>query len=294
MIDKNLKTRLSTAVVLTMALVILLALSRQSSAIQIVLAAVALVAVLMGAIEFSRFSDSINGYSSRSFFYWLTIAIIPVTVFSAGLEMGSHGAIGDTTLELLVILMLAFLAAVLVACLFLVFSSSDAMGLAIKIAQELFIALLLIGLGGGALVMLTFLPNAALVISWLLLAVCFNDIAAYFTGRRLQGPRLAPSISPNKTISGAVGGLVGGVLLGTATFQLLGEASGIFNVMILSVVVIVAAQCGDLMESFLKRLHGVKESGGLLPGHGGILDRIDGILLAAPFLLFWLVLQGLN
>jgi phosphatidate cytidylyltransferase len=117
----------------------------------------------------------------------------------------------------------------------------------------------------------------------LLIVVGTTDTAAYFTGRALGGPRLAPTISPGKTWSGLCGGVVGAALAGALTAWLLGsgrlaQAAG------LGAVLAAVSQLGDLIESAFKRLAGVKDSGSLIPGHGGILDRVDGLLLAAPVL----------
>ena len=109
----------------------------------------------------------------------------------------------------------------------------------------------------------------------LLLVVWATDIAAYVAGRLIGGPKLAPSISPGKTWSGAAGGLLGALLVGWIAAP---GAAGPALAALLSVV----AQAGDLMESGIKRRFGVKDSGRLIPGHGGLLDRLDGVLTAAP------------
>ena len=117
------------------------------------------------------------------------------------------------------------------------------------------------------------------------IAAC--DIAAYFVGRRVGGPPLAPVISPKKTRSGAIGGLVGAVavmaVLGDTLFLSLPEA------VVGGVVVAVLAQSGDLLESALKRGLAVKDSGRLIPGHGGFLDRFDGYLLTLPALYLYMM-----
>lgn len=129
-------------------------------------------------------------------------------------------------------------------------------------------------------------------IFWLLAVVWATDIGAYAFGRMIGGPKLAPSISPNKTWSGAIGGLVSAVGISAAvglgfgvqiTALLLALAGG------LSVV----SQAGDLFESGLKRHYRVKDSGTLIPGHGGAMDRFDGLWAAAPVAaLIALVLGG--
>jgi len=106
------------------------------------------------------------------------------------------------------------------------------------------------------------------------------DIAAYFAGRGFGGPRLAPAISPNKTQSGAIGGLVAAVVVCVLLRSAL--QIGVAEAVIGGVVIAVLAQAGDLLESMLKRRIGVKDSGRLIPGHGGFLDRFDGYLLTLP------------
>jgi phosphatidate cytidylyltransferase len=106
------------------------------------------------------------------------------------------------------------------------------------------------------------------------------DIAAYFTGRTIGGPALAPSISPNKTRSGAIGGLVAAVLACLLLRSVL--QINFAEAVIGGVVIAVLAQSGDLLESMLKRRIGLKDSGNLIPGHGGFLDRFDGYLLTLP------------
>ena len=107
-----------------------------------------------------------------------------------------------------------------------------------------------------------------------------SDIGAYVTGRLVGGPKLAPSISPGKTRSGALGGLIAAMLVGEAlVFGLGAEVSG--RAAVAAVALGVASQAGDLLESWIKRRFGVKDSGWLIPGHGGLLDRLDGMLAAA-------------
>ena len=117
-------------------------------------------------------------------------------------------------------------------------------------------------------------------------AVC--DIAAYFVGRLVGGPRLAPAISPNKTLSGAAGGIVAAVIGCVILLQLVDAGSGtrfaLAYAVFAGIVIAVLAQAGDLFESLIKRRRGVKDSGQLIPGHGGFLDRFDGYLLTLPAL----------
>lgn len=116
---------------------------------------------------------------------------------------------------------------------------------------------------------------------FLLGVVWLTDIGAYATGRVIGGPRLAPSISPGKTWAGAIGGLILAVAGGAwgAGFM---ETQPPLGAIALAICLSVATQCGDLFESWVKRRFGKKDSGTIVPGHGGILDRIDGLLFAAP------------
>ena len=112
-------------------------------------------------------------------------------------------------------------------------------------------------------------------------ATWVGDTVAYLAGRSLGGRKLAPRISPNKTVSGAVSGLIGAAAIGALGFQLFGLGSAWVGFVVGSALGI-AGQVGDLGESFLKRQAGVKDSGTLIPGHGGLLDRIDALLFAFP------------
>ena len=113
---------------------------------------------------------------------------------------------------------------------------------------------------------------------WVFLVVWSTDIGAYFAGRAIGGPKLAPSVSPNKTIAGLVGGVICAALLAGAWVYYVGLPA---TLLWLAVMFAVAAQLGDLFESGLKRRAGVKDSGTWLPGHGGLLDRLDGLVPVA-------------
>jgi phosphatidate cytidylyltransferase len=115
---------------------------------------------------------------------------------------------------------------------------------------------------------------------WLFALVWATDSAGYLVGRRAGGPRLAPRWSPKKTWSGALAGIVAAGLIGLITANILG-LSMLSPVCWISLGLSVAAQAGDLAESAAKRRFGVKDTSGLIPGHGGLLDRLDGMLAAA-------------
>ncbi len=121
--------------------------------------------------------------------------------------------------------------------------------------------------GGGALL-------------WLFFVIWSTDTAAFIAGKLIKGPKLAPAISPGKTWSGAVGGLVGATVIGVALASML--SAEIDRAAVLAVLVSLAAQVGDLLESGIKRRFGVKDSGQIIPGHGGVMDRLDSLVVAAP------------
>lgn len=125
----------------------------------------------------------------------------------------------------------------------------------------------------------------------LLLAIWATDIGAYAAGRMIGGPKLAPSISPNKTWAGLVGGIVASAIVFFIFAYFTPAQESILGLLAIGAIIAVVGQIGDLMESFLKRKASAKDSSHLIPGHGGLLDRIDGLLLAAP--VFLLALKGL-
>lgn len=127
----------------------------------------------------------------------------------------------------------------------------------------------------------TFDPGGALLIVYLVTVVAATDIGAYFVGRYAGGPRLAPDVSPQKTWSGLAGGLAAAGLTGGAIALAVGAAAP-WAALGLGVGLGVIGQLGDLFESLVKRRHDVKDAGDLIPGHGGLLDRVDGLIAAAP------------
>ncbi|HEY6601225.1 MAG TPA: phosphatidate cytidylyltransferase [Xanthobacteraceae bacterium] len=119
-----------------------------------------------------------------------------------------------------------------------------------------------------------------LAVIFLFAIVWTTDISAYFAGRALGGPKLMPQVSPNKTWAGAVGGLIASVVVTLALAKMAG-LTALFALAMLAVVLSVFAQGGDLFESFLKRRFHAKDSSHLIPGHGGLMDRLDGFVSAS-------------
>ena len=165
-----------------------------------------------------------------------------------------------------------------------------------------------IALPMGMLVQLRQQWAGAFYLLYLLFVVWSGDIFAYFVGKSIGRHLMAPRISPKKTWEGAVASLIASVAIGCALFYyaqplsslllragLIERRDGLFGlerpamvpVIVLTIVLNIAAQLGDLVESLFKRGANVKDSGAILPGHGGMLDRIDALLFAAPVLWYW-------
>ena len=137
-------------------------------------------------------------------------------------------------------------------------------------------------LGAGSLYWLRSDPVAGLIdVLFLLVVVWSSDIGAYVAGRLIGGPTLAPANSPGKTWSGAVGGLLCAMLIGLLVSRAVAPGP-VSHALIVGAGLSVASQLGDLLESALKRYFGVKDSSRLIPGHGGVFDRLDGVLAAGP------------
>ncbi len=127
---------------------------------------------------------------------------------------------------------------------------------------------------------------------FLIVVVWINDTFAYFTGRLVGRHKLSPVVSPNKTIEGGVGGIIGGVVAALIMNRYLDLALGPLVVTALAVALGLVAMGGDLVESVIKRGAGAKDSGTIIPGHGGMLDRIDSIIFTIPVLYYFLLLQA--
>ncbi len=149
--------------------------------------------------------------------------------------------------------------------------------------------LLYAGLPALSLVYLRDQPHGLWLALWTLAVVWATDIGAYFAGRAFGGPKLAPAISPAKTWSGSGGGMLAALIVGAA----IATQAAMPRLLLLGAPMAVLAQAGDLFESWLKRRAGVKDSGQLLPGHGGVLDRLDGLVPVAVAVALLLMLGWL-
>ncbi|MEH3106743.1 MAG: phosphatidate cytidylyltransferase [Sphingomonas fennica] len=228
-----------------------------------VMIAVALAALALGGVAF-----------------WLLAA-------TAGLLMVAEwGGLAHAPLKRISLSLLFFAAAMLIASPFLAGPNRDAVAMLLTAALAVALSaggrqaagLLYAGLPVIGLIFLRDRPDGIAITLWTLAIVWATDIGAYFCGRRFGGPRLAPGISPAKTWSGLIGGVASAAVLGAVV----AAATGLPPMLLwLAAPLAVLAQMGDLFESFLKRRASVKDSGRLLPGHGGALDRLDGVVPVA-------------
>lgn len=156
-------------------------------------------------------------------------------------------------------------------------------------AMTLF-GVLYLGLTLGPLSMTRLLPLGEWLIFFLLLVTWASDTGAYYVGTLYGRHRLAPTISPKKTYEGLVGGLIGAILAAYAVrWWFLPELSGL-DCLVLATLLTITGLWGDLTESAMKRSVGIKDSGGILPGHGGMLDRLDSLLFTAPAFYYYVTM----
>jgi phosphatidate cytidylyltransferase len=240
----------------------------------IVMVAATLALTFLGGVWFRLLAAAM---AAAMFYEWAAMARTPA---NAGLHLAAGGLLALALLALAagataqVTLMLAGagVAITLAAGAWLGHGRSAAAGLAYA------------GLSGISLAYLRGDDLSGLsAILFLFAVVWTTDILAYFVGRAIGGPKLAPSISPGKTWSGAAGGAMGGLAAGLVAAAALGQPLAILAAVALLLSVV--SQIGDLFESAVKRRHGAKDSGSLIPGHGGVMDRVDG-LVAAAFALY--------
>jgi len=140
---------------------------------------------------------------------------------------------------------------------------------------------------GGGCIFLTLIPYttpefAKMLITGIFLIIWMNDSFAYLIGKQFGKNKLYPSVSPKKTVEGAIGGLVFGLLAAVLIAQI-DPLLSLYQWLLLATVVVITGNLGDFLESKFKRVAGVKDSGAILPGHGGMLDRLDSLIFAAPF-----------
>ena len=177
-------------------------------------------------------------------------------------------------------------AVVLAVILFRVFLkafSSEALRDSLSLTGMSLLGVIWVGGAGGLIALIRTFPGGMEATFFLFVVVWANDIAAMFTGKTLGTRKIAPKISPGKTVEGAIGGILAGVLVGVLT-TLYMDVPGVdpWFAIPVSAGIGLFSLIGDLGESILKRAAGEKDASAIIPGHGGVLDRIDGLLMAGP------------
>ena len=275
----NLNTRVKTAAILIAVLSCFYFLARYTEIGVTALYICSVVITALCAFEYCTFSAPTYGGKLHK---WLqfTILILPVLMISSSIN-STMPAIQSGFSGYLISTCLLFILLPLVA--------RDDLA---RFDTSVLVAMFHCGLGGMTLGVLALQPHGADLIVWLALVVFVGDTAAYFAGQKLQGPKLAPGISPGKTISGSIVAVIASVVIGVITARLL-HCDGLtsWQVALFCTFLSFVAQSGDLAKSYLKRTFGTKDSGGLLPGHGGVYDRVDGFLAGAIVLCLGVVLH---
>ena len=238
----------------------------------IIMATVFLVAVLMGGWFFTLFVGCI------SLIVWHEWSEISMTMADDRLKL-----FGFLALLLSCSALMFFVGILLFLVLISVFLLSLVFMFPLSGGKTAIIGLIYAGSFMISLVMLRgtmdFVPGLVSIL-YLCTIVWLTDIGAYFIGRTIKGPRLAPSVSPNKTISGALGGIALAALGAIIISQIANLKSGL-TLILMAVFLSLISQYGDLFESWFKRRFGKKDSGSFIPGHGGAMDRVDGLVFAS-------------
>ncbi len=149
------------------------------------------------------------------------------------------------------------------------------------------------------LILIKHMPNSSSMLLFLFFVVWFTDTGAYVFGTRFGKHKLIPLISPNKSVEGVIAGCISGIIAGVIAFIICQKycpldtiKMPVVQIIILSFIISIISQISDLVESAIKRAAGVKDSGNWIPGHGGILDVFDSVILTAPFLYYWMIFNN--
>jgi phosphatidate cytidylyltransferase len=228
----------------------------------IVTLALALVAAWLAFLEYAAIAAALGAH-------------VPRAVAGAAVLAGC-AAVGGANVPADIVLMTA-----LIAIGALAVGSGQPGPAILRDTSAALLPVLYIGLPLGALAAVRLLGGRAAVLL-LIVTIIVSDSAQYYTGRAFGRRPLAPSISPKKTLEGAIGGIVFGTATIVAGGQVVFPSAGLPILVLLGACIAALGIVGDLFESLLKRSAGVKDSGALIPGHGGVLDRIDSWLFAAP------------
>ena len=175
-------------------------------------------------------------------------------------------------------------------------------GVLVSVGLSLLFGVKLSLLGGGfayigaatlSIILLRSIDNGLWLVFFVFWVVWATDVMAYVFGKTIGGPKLAPVISPNKTWAGLVGGVMGAAIIGAAMSLFITNTTPVYLIVFGGILAVIS-QIGDLFESSLKRKYDVKDSGGILPGHGGMLDRLDGMLAVAITVFLLLIARSFD
>jgi phosphatidate cytidylyltransferase len=285
--ETELRKRVVTAFFLSVGTAVLLALSAINKNFQLFFSGCALVAVVVAAWEFSTFCRFQYQNILSGFMLLLAHCMPPVLMFLfiAGNFVFSHDTSHPHFLVFGTIPYVAIFGGVLLSSIYWLREINKTPRALNNLADELLAGIILFSFGSSSLVYISLYWEVTL---WLLLVVAVNDSAAYFVGKSWGITKIAPQTSPGKTVIGSIAGLFFGLIFAAFLPRLLyldplftpsqSLCSRIIISTLLGFFCIICAQITDLLKSHCKRIHSVKDSGTILPGHGGVLDRIDGLL----------------
>ncbi len=260
---------------------------------QRILTALVLVVVLMAAL-FSEQSiywrALINLAILVGFWEWLKLAKVEKLLYQCIAYVLFIAAAASLQLGMLSLAIIVPVMCLMWLLLF-VFTMTDALNFLHQPWIKVFIGITILAVAGVLLIDLKDLNNGSLWVLCFLVSVWAADIGAYFIGRRFGKAKLAPKVSPGKTVEGLLGGVVFALLIFVPIIFIWFEQNQACLILVIIVTVLVSV-LGDLFESKQKRFADIKDSSQVLPGHGGVLDRIDSLLSAAPFFAFGLLLLG--
>jgi phosphatidate cytidylyltransferase len=246
---------------------------------------IAILVVVLSCSEYVAFSQP-NQSALRKIVLTAFYCIPTIAVAYGVSVLGVCDSIGLSA-ALVELLVIGFALAFSVAALLSLRNATLGVGEILRAFGEQVVALVFLGFCASFLPILASEPGAFKSIAWFISVVAVNDSVAYFAGRKFGKHPVALVVSPKKTFEGSISGLLAGALIGgVLALGLLSEFT-FLDGMLFSLILGVASQMGDLIKSLLKRAHNTKDSGTILPGHGGILDRVDGLIGAAP--LFFLL-----
>ena len=264
----NLTKRIITALIILPPILALLFMGNP-----IHIAAFAIILAGMAGFEFASISLEKNQYLQK----FLTSSLSAIFAMALALS------VKNITISISVIITVAP-----ICFLMFMFGSDNNKKLFYSTASSLTGIIYTGGLFGAlALIPLKNIDNGKYWILLLLSSVILNDTFAYTTGRLFGKHKLNKTISPNKTWEGSFGGIIGSLVAAITVKELFLQNIPILHIIIFGIILGVGGQVGDLMESFVKRSFDVKDSGKILPGHGGILDRMDSLMLGAPIVLLF-------